>query len=72
MLRSAFEWGLDSFLINASLGGPHENPMKAAIGCSRRIERLEPCEGVACTPEIPLGAVKGDDWKSAEKLNARE
>ncbi len=61
------------------MGGPQEKPIKAAVGCSRSMDRVEPCEGVACTAETPLcgveplGAVIGeDDWKNAEKAKPRD
>lgn len=73
-------WGLeDDFFSKASFGGPHENPMNAAIGCSRRMDRVEPWEGVACVIEEPFcaaepfGAVIGDDgWKNAENAKPRD
>ena len=56
---------------NASTGGPHENPMNDAVGCSRRMERVELVEGVlACIDAA--SAETGDDSKRAEKAKGRD
>ena len=75
-MRFARFGGLVGGWSKASMSGPQEKPIKAAGVCSRRIERVDPWDGVACTPGDTawdsFGAVIGDDWKNIEKAKGRD